>query len=96
MNDTSFRDDAQSQRFELSAGGEVIGFAQYSVSGDTVTITHTEVCDAYEGKGYGTDLARQALDRIRLQRLKVVPACRFIAGYIQRHPEYADLVQPEA
>jgi predicted GNAT family acetyltransferase len=35
------------------------------------------------------------LDDAREQGLSVVPLCPFIAGYIDRHPEYCDLVAPE-
>lgn len=96
MAGTIFKNDTQSRRFELSAGGKVIGFAQYTTSGNIVTITHTEVIEEYKGKGYGTDLARQALDHIRSKHLNPVPACAFFAGYIKKHPEYADLIQPGA
>jgi predicted GNAT family acetyltransferase len=33
-----------------------------------------------------------ALDDIRARGLRVVPFCPFVAGYIRRHSEYADLV----
>lgn len=94
MDGTRFNDNAQARRFELSIDGKVVGFAQYTLSGKTMTITHTEVSDEYEGKGYGAELARQSLDRIRANGLKVIPACRFIASHIEKNQEYADLVQP--
>lgn len=94
MDGTSFTNNEQARRFELSLGGKVVGFAQYSVSGKTLTITHTEVSDEYEGKGYGAELARRSLDRIRANGLKVIPACQFIASHIEKNQEYADLVQP--
>jgi predicted GNAT family acetyltransferase len=34
---------------------------------------------------------RGLLDIARVQRLKVLPKCPFVAGYIDKHPEYADL-----
>jgi len=37
-------------------------------------------------------LARGALDSARERGLAVVPSCPFVASYITKHPEYADLV----
>ena len=54
--------------------------------------THTEVFDAYEGKGVGSALARGALDDVRARGGRLVALCPFIAAYLERHPEYADLV----
>ncbi len=52
---------------------------------------HTEVPKELGGKGIGSALARGLLDIARAQGLKVVPKCPFVAGYIGKHPEYADL-----
>ena len=43
------------------------------------------------GKGIGSALVRGLLDIVRTQGLKVVPLCPFVASYIAKHPEYADL-----
>jgi predicted GNAT family acetyltransferase len=40
----------------------------------------------------GGHLASAALEQIRAQGLKVQPLCPFIARYLERHPELADLV----
>ena len=34
------------------------------------------------------------LDRIRASGKTVIPICAFTAGYIGRHPDYVDLVDP--
>ena len=34
-----------------------------------------------------------ALDDARSEGKKVVPACSYVADYIDRHPEYADLLR---
>jgi predicted GNAT family acetyltransferase len=55
-------------------------------------LTHTEVPQELSGRGIGSRLARGVLDDIRAAGLKVVAKCPFMAGYIGKHPEYADLV----
>ena len=69
-----------------------MGFAAYRISGDVITFTHTEVDDRMEGHGVGSRLAHAALEDVRSQGKQVRPLCAFIAAYIQRHPEFQDLV----
>jgi predicted GNAT family acetyltransferase len=89
MTDT-IRDNAQRHRFELDAGGSV-AFSDYHRAGDVLTIMHTEVPKELNGRGIGSALARGILDLARAQGLKVVPVCPFVAAFMDRHPEYADL-----
>jgi predicted GNAT family acetyltransferase len=84
------RDNAERHRFELDADGH-IAFSEYTRDGATLTIKHTEVPKELNGKGIGSALVRGLLDIVRAQGLKVVPLCPFVAGYIAKHPEYADL-----
>ncbi|HEY1312110.1 MAG TPA: GNAT family N-acetyltransferase [Pseudolabrys sp.] len=86
------RDNIERHRFELDAEGHV-AFSNYKRDGGTITIMHTEVPKELNGKGIGSALARGLLDIVRAQGLKVVPLCPFVAGYIAKHPEYADLLR---
>lgn len=85
-------DAPAAERYEASVGGELAGFAAYRLSSSTITFTHTEVEQAREGQGVGGALARGALDDVRARGLQVRPLCPFIRGWIDRHPDYADLV----
>ncbi len=78
-------------RFELRIDGTLVGFADYRVQGERVMFPHTEIDPASGGRGYGGVLVRAALDDTRTQGLQAVPACSFVADYIKRNPEYADL-----
>jgi predicted GNAT family acetyltransferase len=87
------RDNSEEQRFEaVDESGVVAGFAAYRRSDEAVTFTHTVVDDAFEGHGVGSTLVRAALDMVRDEGVRVVPRCPFVAGYIEKHPDYADLV----
>ena len=86
------RDNPGEGRYELFVAGQLAGHATYTLSGPTMTIPHTEVRPRFEGQGLGARLARFALDDARERGLRVVPRCPFVAAYIGRHPEYADLV----
>ena len=86
--------DAPDQsRYEIRDGDRLLGVAAYQRRGAEVVFTHTEVDDAEEHSGLGSRLVRAALDDVRGQGGTVVPRCSFVAGWIQRHPEYQDLVR---
>lgn len=89
---TDVHDNADALRYEITSDGAPAGFAQYRLEGDTVVFVHTEIDDAFEGKGLGGILARGALDDVRARGLRADPQCPFIRDWIERHPDYADLV----
>ena len=64
----------------------------YRLQHGALVIDHTGVPPAIGGRGVAGDLVKAALDYARAQGLRVVPACSYSAAYVQRHPEYADLV----
>lgn len=84
------RDNPAQGRFELTVDGET-AVLDYRLAGDVVTLTHTGVPRALEGRGIGSALVKAALDMIRARHLKIVVLCWFVDGYIDRHPEYASL-----
>lgn len=85
----------EQDRIEIHVDGNKAGQAEYVRKGDRVIFTHTEIADAYEGQGLGSQLARGVLDAVRASGEPIVPLCPFIAGYIGKHPEYDDLVDHE-
>lgn len=84
--------DPQAGRFQLEKDGH-LAVLEYQLADGKIIFTHTGVPDALGGQGIGSMLARAGLDYARAQNLSVVPLCSFIAGYIQKHPEYQDLVK---
>lgn len=89
---TNIRDNTKLHRFELDADGH-IAFSEYKRIDGVLTILHTEVPKELEGRGIGSALIRGVLDTARVQNLKVRPLCPFAKGYIERHPEYSNLLQ---
>ena len=88
-------DVPERHRFEIRVDGVRAGHVEYSRKGDRLIFTHTEIDDAYEGRGLGSKLASGALDAARATDHPVVPLCPFISSYIEKHPEYDDLVDHE-
>ena len=85
-------DNAEQRRYEARQGSEVVGFILYRLDPGRITLIHTEVAPALEGKGIASQLVTGALDDIRRRGLTIVPICPFVRAYLRRHPEYADLV----
>ena len=71
--------------------GRVVGVADYRRVGDVVVLPHTEVDRSLRGQGVAARLVAFALDDVRAQGLRVDPQCWYVADYLDRHPEYADL-----
>ncbi len=82
-------------RYELIVDGDGAGFVTYRREPGVITFVHTEVDDAYEGRGLGSTLAAAVLDDARASGLRVEPVCPFIKSYVEEHPEYADLIAPD-
>ena len=93
---TDIRNNEDRRRYEIYVDNELGGFAQYSVRPQRIIITHTEVFDRFVGQGLAGQLIGFALDDIRARGLDVVPLCPYAAAYIDKHPEYDDLVDHEA
>lgn len=87
------KDNPQHQRFE-AAVGDHLAVAEYALEPDCITFTHTIVPEALSGQGIGSQLAKACLQAARERGLQVKPMCSFIAGYIQKHPEFQELLHP--
>lgn len=93
MSDIVVSDNVGMERYEGHVDGRLAGFAEYVVIGDLVVFTHTEVDAAYEGKGVAAAVVRHALDAVRAEGVRrVVARCSFVRAWIDKHPDYADLV----
>ncbi len=94
------RHSPERDRYELVDGDVVIGHADYRELGSDGTATpttithrdflHTEVDDAYGGRGLASVLVRFALDDVRDDGLRIVPHCPYVAGWIRKHEGRVD------
>jgi predicted GNAT family acetyltransferase len=79
-------------RYELIANGRIAGIADYRAQGDRIVFPHTEISPDLRGRGLGAVLVREALDDLRGSDKTVVPACWFVAEFIEQNPEYQALI----
>ena len=78
-------------RFEATVDGKT-AVMEYQRVGEKIIFTHTETPSELEGQGIASKMAKVALEFAREHQLRVLPLCPFVKAYIQRHPEYRDLV----
>jgi predicted GNAT family acetyltransferase len=91
--DPDITDDRETHRYELTVDGQT-SVVQYNEVGGGLLITETLVPVPLEGRGIASRLAKHVLTDIRNRGLVVLPTCPFFAGYIRKHPEWADIVHP--
>jgi uncharacterized protein len=89
------RDNPDERRYEIHSDGRLAAHLDYGSRPGLIALVHTETLPEFEGRGLGGKLVRGALDDARARGMSVLPFCPFVNGWIERHPEYADLV-PEA
>lgn len=79
------------QRFEVEIDGQ-LSVADYELQDDRMIFTHTYTPPAQRGRGIAEKLVRTALEYARAERRKIVPACSYVAVFIERHPEFKPLL----
>ena len=79
------------KRFEVQVESHTAELT-YTLKGKTILFTHTGVPSALEGHGIGSKLVKTGLEYARANKLKVKTVCWFVSGYLERHPEYQDLM----
>jgi len=83
-------DNPAKSRFELDIGGS-LAIAEYKLADGVMIFFHTETPPALQGRGAASKLIHGALLAARERGLKVRATCSFVAAYLKRHPEFADL-----
>ena len=86
------RNNEQQSRYELVDDDRVVGIADYFIRDETVVLPHTEIAQDLRGRGLGAVLVRAALEDVRRSGRTVIPACWFVAEFIDAHPEYRDML----
>ena len=81
----------EQNRFEIRVGDET-AVLEYTLTRSTIVFTHTGGPPALEGKGIASRLAKAGLEHAREKGYKVRSLCSFVSGYMERHPEYRDLL----
>ncbi|MFW0788909.1 GNAT family N-acetyltransferase [Gordonia sp. CPCC 205333] len=86
------------RRYEVYADGELAGFTVYrdrDYDGAAERIFyHTEVGEAFGGRGLATILVKEALDATRAENKLIVGVCPLVAMFLTNNPDYAEASRP--
>lgn len=91
MSTSTVTHNAAAQRFELTVDG-LLCEATYRLNDGVMWMNHTGVPPALEGQGLASQLVAAAVAHARQHGLKIKPVCSYVAVWLRRHPEAADLV----
>jgi len=87
------RDNPEARRYELAVDGKV-AVMTYNLNPPQLMITEALVPEALEGLGLAGRLAAAVVADVRARGLVLLPVCPYLAGWLQKHPEHADIVHP--
>ncbi|AOR36497.1 GNAT family N-acetyltransferase [Streptomyces fodineus] len=87
------RNDAE-HRYEILVDGKRAGLTAYLDRGAQRVFYHTEVDDAFAGQGLASRLVQEALTDVRQAGKRIVPVCPYVAKFLEKHEEFADITDP--
>ena len=91
--DPEIRDEREAKRYALEVDGQT-SVVTYNLIEGGLMVTETLVPEALEGRGIASRLARHVLADVKARGLVILPVCSFFAGYLKKHPEWAEVVHP--
>ncbi|MEU8759612.1 GNAT family N-acetyltransferase [Streptomyces sp. NPDC048659] len=81
-------------RYEILVDGERAGLTAYRDREDRRVFFHTETDEAYAGRGLASILVERALTDVRASGMRIVPVCPYVAKFLKKHQEFADITDP--
>lgn len=85
-------DEKSHGHFYINENDQQVAEMVIGISGDDLTVYHTEVLPQAEGKGLARELLKTMVDYARKNKLKVIALCPYVFAQFKRHPdEYSDI-----
>lgn len=79
---------------QLFSGEVRAGKMDIAIKESILTVYHTEVDEAFSGKGFAKLLLEKLVGYARENNLKIIPLCPYVFAQFKRHPaEYLDVWQ---
>lgn len=94
QQDVSVTNAVQQHRYEINLDGTRAGFTQYLDRGNQRIFFHTEIDEAFAGRGLASSLISEALADTRQAGLRAVAVCPFVAKYLTKHHDFDDITDP--
>ncbi|MEU6971940.1 GNAT family N-acetyltransferase [Kitasatospora aureofaciens] len=81
-------------RYKILVDGGLARFTKYPDREAQRGFYHTEVDEAFAGRGLAGQLVQEALTDVRAAGKRIVPVCPHAADFLTKHDEFADLTGP--
>lgn len=91
MKTPEFTVNDKLNQFELHIE-EDVAFLEYYTEDNKIFLTHTEVPEALQGRGYAKELVKQSLQWVKDNKLVAVPACSYVADFVNKNPEWRSIL----
>lgn len=91
MSESDIAMDREAGRFTITVDDH-LGALYFDLSDEVMVINSVQVPKAIGGRGIAGKLTRRALDQARSDGLTVDPVCPYVKRWLERHPDYRDLV----
>ena len=70
-------------------------YIEYEERPGALALNNTIVPEELRGGGIAAALTQAVLEEIRTRGLRIVPECSYVVRYIERHPEWQEIVARE-
>lgn len=84
----------ESDAFTIGVDGKTVGRTEFADCDGQRVFYHTEVDEAFGGRGLATLLIGEALDTTRAEGVRIVPVCPMVAAVVRKRPDLDDAVKP--
>lgn len=85
-------DNNQRGELQLFSDGAKAGLMSIALIGGKLVVYHTEVDEAYEGRGFAKILLEKLVSYARENKIMIVPLCPYVNAQFHRHPDiYKDV-----
>lgn len=82
----------EADKFTVAVEGKTVGLAAFGDRDGQRVFSHTEVDQAFGGRGLATILVAEALAATRAEGLRIVAVCPMVAAYVKKHHDFDDIV----
>lgn len=85
-------DNENKHQYEFHIDDKIAKMEYIKSASGEIYLIHTEVPAGLGGRGVGSQLAEKVLTDIERQKLRLIPLCPFVAGFIHKYPEWRRVV----
>jgi predicted GNAT family acetyltransferase len=86
--------ESNPDRFEVTSGDAVAGFAQFVDHDGRRVFFHTEIGEEFGGQGLAGIVVEEAVKATREEGLTLVAVCPYVKKWLTKHPEHDDITSP--